>query len=246
MSTWGRWAAPIVALVACSSEPPLGGDAGGDDGGNDAGGSDTLFEPPEAGLVVLEKGSAGVIALNSSTVFWIDQVAVLGAIKQCTKNGGPTSTVVADHARGSLVADDINVYWTDYQPPAVMQCPVTGCTQPLVLWSDLDAGVNNPDAPQGLALDGTHVYWSMPNGSIMSCAIGGCPTPALVYSTSGPSAGSIAVDANNVYWRNIQGDVSSCPKSGCTTPTVLASNQSGVGIAVDGANVYWQSPTSIA
>ena len=237
MKTAWRVIALTVTLIACSDERQIG------DGGADATESDAVSEAPEAGLVVLATGGAGVIALNATSVFWVDQVPVLGAIKQCAKSGGPTSTLVADHARGLLVADTSNVYWTDWQPPAVMQCSTAGCAQPITLWSDLDAGAG---VPQGLAADGTRVYWSMPNGTIMSCAIGGCnATPSFVYSTPGASAEGIAVDANNVYWSNVQGDVMSCPKTGCTTPVVLASYQTANALAVDAANLYWAGGGSV-
>jgi hypothetical protein len=76
---------------------------------------------------------------------------------------------------GHLAADSANLYWTDFSNGNVLECPISGCAAPTVLWSKGPA--------MGLTVDSTNVYWAtLNNGQIVRCAIGGCgdnPTPVL-------------------------------------------------------------------
>lgn len=133
-----------------------------------------------------------------------------------------------------------NVYWSD-DSGKVSKVSIAGGTATVL--------ATGQSVPQGIAVDGTSVYWANEgtgigpdggtewNGSIMKVPVdGGTPTTLA----SGQSPVGIAVDKARVYWANSgQGTIMSLPIEG-GTPTVLASGQSNpYGIAVDANNVYW-------
>jgi hypothetical protein len=141
------------------------------------------------------------VAVNSTTVFWVDANAILSCPSTgCV--GDPTEIGIVKDGVQSLIADDQNVYWveggtaigggkigpiTQWLNGAVRQCAVTGCngapTTLATYASWLGSGA--------MAVDGTNVYWSAEDqsgqyGDIMRCAIGGCATPTVVATTTPP------------------------------------------------------------
>jgi hypothetical protein len=130
----------------------------------------------------------------------------------------------------------------------VLKCPIDGCTNPTV--------VAVAQAPSGIAVDSTSVYWTDTRaGTVSKCAVGGCTQPTVLASglaaDGGTGPATLAVAGANVYWTNTSdGTLSKCTTTGCTQPTVVASNL-GVAypaqytglrttdLAADESNVYW-------
>jgi len=124
-----------------------------------------------------------------------------------------------------------------------MKCAIAGCGgNPTVLASG--------QAPLGLALAGTTVYW--PNngqaytvdGGIVAGNIGGGASTVLVPAL-GLYPTAIAADGVSVYWADPGPNSGAhgllkCSASGCSgKPTLLSSAPSAYRIAVDGTSIYW-------
>src|ERR1035437_8812975 len=98
-----------------------------------------------------------------------------------------------------ISVDAVSIYWTENNfGGAVMKANLDGKNSIMLA---------SGQAPNGLALDGTHVYWTRLNGAnnstVVKCPIGGCglnlvDLTTIVYGQTKPQ--SIAVDAGSVYW----------------------------------------------
>lgn len=109
--------------------------------------------------------------------------------------------------------------------------------QPVVL-------VSNQQGPFGLAIDGTNVYWTNPNGGqVRLCAKNGCNNAPTTLASGQSYPYNVVVDGSNAYWTNYTGTgtVQKCALGGCgNNPTTLASAQVWPnGVAFDASNVYW-------
>ena len=93
--------------------------------------------------------------------------------------------------------------------------------------------------PNGIAVDGTSLYWTNNNdGTIRKMALGGGVPVTLATGQASPWA--IAVDGTNVYWTNLGDGTIRKVALGGGVPTTLASGQAGPsGIAVNGTGIYW-------
>jgi len=204
-------------------------------------------------------GELSGIAVDATDVYWLEGFSgpTIGVFScgvcGCDKKPKLLASVEAPLGLpGSIAVDETSVYFTirataNIQNPnsgSVMKCAKSGCgNEPTVLASK--------QAPQGIAVNATHVYWTNDSqngaeGTVMGCAKDGCDDkPTLVGSgPQGPEG--IAVDANNVYWTaEVPGTVLECPLEGCVgVPTTLAavsttSPATPISIAVDATNVYW-------
>jgi hypothetical protein len=126
---------------------------------------------------------------------------VIDTLLKCSTNGcsntpttlltmaGPSSSF-GPIVGGEIAADSANVYWEDQGNNAIYQCSATGCTTPITLSTSVGGFV---------VVDSANVYFGA-NGSVESCAIGGCgQKPAsLAQGLSGP--GVIGVDSSAVYF----------------------------------------------
>jgi hypothetical protein len=180
-------------------------------------------------------GARGAIAVDDVNVY-LPTPAPTSGVQACVKTGcnGKPTVVATDTGSvtspgDSVATDGTNVYWSNATD--VMQCPITGCSQPIRLATGMNSAFS-------LVVDATSVYWVEPStnsgGNVMKCAIGGAGGPNVVYADAFVP-GSVAVDATGIYWTDVagsgtsqgQGQVQTCPLGGCAgAPLVLASNQS--------------------
>jgi hypothetical protein len=92
--------------------------------------------------------------------------------------------------------------------------------------------------PDGLAVDGTAVYWTDSSGSVLSVPVGGGPVTTRSPPGGGPHR--VAVDATNVYWTDWkQNALMKAPKDGSGAPQSLAAITTVGDVAVLGGSVYW-------
>ncbi len=197
------------------------------------------------------------LAVDATNVYWThaSNYADAGDVSSCTKVGCNGATTLLGGQLGhpdQIAIDANNVYWTieavDTQgqmilgATSVMQCPLFGCTTPIVLATN-----QSPDnwGTHGLAVDDTQVYWANEvDGNIVSCSIGGCggtPTPII---TGELAPASVVVKGGTLFWGSILGGtVKKCALTDCTsTTTTLASGiLHPASLFVDDTNVYWLS-----
>lgn len=192
-------------------------------------------------LATTAPNSTWPVASDGKNVYW----GTANAIHTCTATacaGGP-STFYAGSSPSTLVIANGRVWWT---------VPSTIPGAPAVMWCGAGAAcaatqfIGNELNTDGLAVDGTSVFWAnnQSPGSVRACTIDmTCSAPRTIsQNLEGPR--TIASDGKNVYWTNTKGQSAMfCPVTGCASaPTILAAG-GGVdwynGIALDDVYVYF-------
>ena len=193
-------------------------------------------------LVTLVAGeSPEHIAINSTWVFWTNQIVVDGGyadtVMRVPKGGGTPTMIASGYGDiTALAADETNIYWLAPDKRTLMTARIEGGAPATLATENLVSG--------GIALDSTYVYFptaiSDTRTGVMKVPIkGGTPTLVVSLSEGGP-LGNIVVDATSVYWAGIE-TIEKAPIAGGPV-TLLASYPYAVdtaGIAVDSTNVYW-------
>jgi streptogramin lyase len=104
------------------------------------------------------------------------------------------------------------------------------------------------EAPQGVEVDGEHVYWTSWRGDTIGRANldGSEVDPSFITGASGPWG--VAVDGGHVYWTNGQtGTIGRANLDGTGVNQDFIIGGSGIrGIAVDAVHVYWVNAESEA
>lgn len=109
------------------------------------------------------------------------------------------------------------------------------------------------ESPDGIAIEGTHVYWLDDGGTLWRSNLDGTgPVSELVTSGTSCVANAIAVDSQHIYWSCYVGTPS--PGSPATPATIGRADLDGrnsdpsfitvgsgniAGLAVDGGHIYW-------
>ena len=188
------------------------------------------------------------IAVAGDFVYWGEEVAT-GAVRRVSKTGGP----VTDLARGegfgptALIADGTHLYGVANktgQERAARIALADGS------YEELATGLGNPE---GLALDGTSVYWSElvgePNGRIAKTSLAGGTVTALATGLDNPRG--VAVVDGTVYYAGAAGagaerrsGIWSVPVGGGTPALAVGAcgSQNGggfSGLVADSARLYF-------
>jgi len=154
------------------------------------------------------------LATDGSDVYW----TTMGMVMRCAQagcDGNPTVLVPYSTTFwnfGVLALDDTNVYFSHglfdngggaLRPGEILACAKAGCAgSPRVLATNL-----NP--PTSLATDGIDVYWSQPDGPLLStsltsvvckCPAAGCNGTPITIAAGMTGSVAVAVDNDFVYW----------------------------------------------
>ena len=197
------------------------------------------FQPVALVLAPDDGTNDEAIALNSTRVFWPRDINGSGrSIWSISKNGGDAVRVANAPSASALVADDGNLYWTEFYN--VYSAPAGG-GQPTLLFTGFPIGK--------LALDESGaVYWTV--GECCSGANSGSVhrmqngTHTVLAEGQNP-IGPVAVDASHLYFMAFDGHAGSIqrvPRNGGAVDTVLSCGSGCYpqALAVDPQNVYFR------
>src|SRR5678815_2959049 len=126
------------------------------------------------------------------------------------------------------------VYWTEGSIGTIGRANLDGNGKNLTFMSGLDK-------PQGIAIDGAHIYWLTGLGSIARANLDG--TSLNENFILGAFAEGLAVDGAHIYWTTSgpNGDRigrANLDGSG-VNPSFMTTVVAAAGVAVDGAHIYW-------
>lgn len=169
------------------------------------------------------------IAVDSSNVYWTDNVITYGAIvKEPLAGGTPTTLASKLNRPDGIAVDQNNVYWIT-TPGTVMKMPLSGGAAATL--------ANSAGLASGIAIDTNNAYWTA-STTVMKVPLKG-GTPATLASGQSAAEG-IAVDSSGVYWTDrLAGTVMKVGLSGNGLATLASGQDHPDGIAVDATSVYW-------
>lgn len=150
-----------------------------------------------------------------------------------------------------IAFDGDDIYFNDFNAKTVSRCHLPGCTGgPSTLVTGSTG--RNTQFVTGLAVDGTHLYWtewSNSVGHVLKCTLPACkdePVDMVAYGTAdGESISrpiSVVIDSANAYW--LDNRVCSC-SLGCAGAALdqltpyQASNGLPTGLVRQDSRLYW-------
>jgi hypothetical protein len=141
------------------------------------------------------------VAVDASNVYWIsgNTFPLWNEVISISKGGGSASMVWSNTSSATLLdaiaADSTGLYWVDQgsspDSGSIYTIPSGG--------GGVTQLVTGLDYPEGIAIDGTNVYWADQTG-ISKMPIGGGATTVLASGEQG--AVNVKVDDTDVYWVN--------------------------------------------
>jgi sugar lactone lactonase YvrE len=136
----------------------------------------------------------------------------------------------------SVVAPAVaHLYWANAGSGTITEANLDG--------SDVTQIVSGQDAPQGVAVDSSHIYWATLNNTIMEANLDGSDVIQIVSGQSFPVG--VAVDSSHIYWANsIGGTIMEANLDGTGVAEIVGGQSVPFGVAVDSSHIYWASPPS--
>jgi hypothetical protein len=180
------------------------------------------------------------VVVNATTAYWTIATLTGNYVMSVPLGGGVATTFASIGASGGgitnfapIALDDTSVYWGDYVGNLWKESLSGGAA------TNLASG----EAPWGIAVDATNVYWNATEtGLILSVPLdGGTPT---TLSSGWYSAEQIVVNATSVFWTNYVasgGTLMSVPLGGGVA-TTIATGQNAPNawfLTKDSTSLYW-------
>jgi hypothetical protein len=166
----------------------------------------------------------------------------------CTAGACGSVTLAASHGSVGIAIDSTFVYFADSEAGVINKVSKSLTRQGTPTLVVSGAAAQNV---QGIASDGTYVYWTnkLASGEVRRALPTGAALTTIAANQAEPDW--IASNGTTVVWTNQGGNqIMSAPatSNGAVAPTQLnVSGENGstpAGIAVDGTNVYYASKTS--
>jgi hypothetical protein len=175
------------------------------------------------------------LVVSGGYVYWATQNLLLRCATDGCVSGGPTVLWASSLSPTDVAANETAVYFGDKNTDDLLACPLDGCAMgPTMVWT-------SGSPVMAMVADRSTVYAAISQGSLLSCAAGGC-SGGLLFAGA-PTA--IAKDAGHVYLGH---GIPGGPIALTSFPEADASSQATdlvddltacAGIATDGANVYY-------
>src|SRR5690242_15663632 len=106
--------------------------------------------------------------------------------------------------------------------------------------------ISGASGPEGVAVDGAHIYWANPGTHSIGRANldGSSPNPGFISGASDPYG--VAVDGAHIYWTNVTtGTIGRANlDGGAADDHFISGGSDPEGIAVDGRHIYWANAFS--
>jgi hypothetical protein len=184
-------------------------------------------------------------AANSFDIFWSNLVptvppsaVLLGAIGGANLDGtGANPSFITGSVTQSLATDTTHIYWTN----------AIGTEFDTIGRANLDGTGVNPNfignkttTAGGLAVDGSHVYWT--TGSTIGRANldGTGLNQSFITLTAGRSAGAITVEGTHIYWEDGL-YIGRANLDGTGVNESFITGIDAYGLAVDATHIYWST-----
>ena len=165
------------------------------------------------------------VAVDSGHVYWTNTGG--GTISSVPLTGGTVTTLFSGLSVPiGLAVDSSGLYWTNGGDGSINKGPLTGGSVTMLVDSN---------ETQGLAVDGTHIYWTTipsPGATISSAPLRGGDVTVLVSNQKEPLG--VAVADGQIYWTDIgTASIYRVPVTGGTPTMLFGFEFSGpIGIAV--------------
>jgi hypothetical protein len=190
------------------------------------------------------------VAVDAAHVYWINDLDK--SIGRANLDGtGVNQRFITGVTGDSLAVDAGHIYWTDLASVLNVVGTIgranldgTGVAQNFIITS--------ADNPSGVAVDGTHVYWTHPSGHTIGRANldgTGVNQNFLDVGLGGQPFG-IAVDAAHIYWTDLLAQAIGRANLDGTAlnPNFIEGARFPLAVVVDSAHIYWTDfniPTSV-
>lgn len=197
---------------------------------------------------------AETLAIAAMLVAWPGRPARAMSIGRANIDGTGVNTEFIKHLYNplALAVDNTSIYWADLSW-SIGRANLDGSGADTRFIAGVNGtNINGPDAPEGVAVDGSYVYWT--NSSC--CQVGEPSSPGIgranldgtgVNESFIPLSGNniyptgVAVDGSYIYWTTgVGGTIGRANLDGTgVDESFITGMNAPTGIAVDGSYIYW-------
>ena len=187
-------------------------------------------------LTYLAYHPIGALVADGNNIYWPHSGGgMLEGIHKSPKDGNGDIFLVAAAAPRALALDATNVYYGAAEGDSYFIRRIDKGGASDAGGTDLATGTGRC---MGLAVDATHVYWTVDAGTICSIPLSGGACEALATGQDSPE--SILLDDHAIYWTTST-SVMCLPRSGGSAQAIAVDQGEPRFLVSDGSSLYWMS-----
>lgn len=187
------------------------------------------------------EGDPNALVLDDGFLYWVNRNPSLPGpdvnLMRMEVDGDGAIQLETGTSLVGLATDGSTLYWSDQYADEIRQTALPALAGSGTLFAGSQVG------PQGVAVDGTHVYWVTGNGLVMRAPKDTMMPAELANGQAGLR--SIAVDDKYVYW-NADPNVIMRRNLATGAIDMLGSSGAPRDILADGGYVYWTDASNSA